>query len=105
MLKFSSHFRAPDFNGFDSFNLGVGGFGFQLFVPNPFNRMGPALLYLNTPVWLYNLFRRVYETGPEYGAGLLQIGGRHLLGVISNEEEFKIDVLWMHVVSEKRSNG
>lgn len=87
----------PEWNHLGSFNLGVGGFAVGVLIPERF--------YRSFPVWLYNAFRRVYADPRHncWGLGLLQVGGRHLLGIVSNEEEFKIDVGFVHVVSIDRS--
>lgn len=85
-------FRKPEWNGPSWFNLGVGGFSIAVLIPKRF--------YRSFPVWPYNAFRRVYDNPAHncWGFGLLQVGGRHLLSVVSNEEKFQIDVAFLHVV-------
>lgn len=88
-LKFDP--RQPEWNGRTWFNLSCGTFGVRF----------PPILGLGyVPIWPYNAFNREYQNPDEdcWGFGLLQVGGRHLLGVISNEEEFKVDVGFVHVV-------
>lgn len=88
--------KRPEWNSVRSFNLGVGGFSVGVLIPGRF--------YRAVPVWLYNAFRRAYGSPEDccWGLGLLQVGARHLLGVVSNAEVFKIDVLFIHVVHVRR---
>ncbi len=98
VISFSPRWKVPEWDSPNSFNLGVGGFGFQFLSQRP-------RLYLNVPVWLYNAFRRVYDDPADncWGFGLLQVGGRHLLGIIENGEVFKIDFAFLHVVLVDKS--
>lgn len=84
--------KMPEWEHPGWFNLGVGGFSIGVLIPGRF--------YRAFPVWLYNAFRRVYVDPAHncWGFGLLQIGGRHLLAVVSNEEKFQVDVGFVHVV-------
>lgn len=90
---------APEWHGPRSFNLGVGSFSISVLVSGRF--------YRSFPVWPYNAFRRVYRDPRHncWGFGLLQIGGRHLLAVVSNEEKFQIDAAFFHVVHVARGEG
>lgn len=90
--------KRPDWRGIGWFNLGVLTLGFMVWTRWPG-------VYINLPIWLYNAFRRKYED-PRYdcwGFGILQVGGRHLLAVISNEEKFEIDVGFLHLVLVERT--
>lgn len=93
VVSFSQRWKLPEWDGPHSFNLGVGGFEFQLMSQWP-------RVYLNVPVWFYNAFRRVYDDPAHncWGFGLLQVGGRHLLAIIENEEKFQIDIAFMHII-------
>lgn len=93
-FRLTANLRLPEYDHAGSFNLGVGTVGIWF----------PAAWGLGyVPIWPYNAFNRVYEE-PEYncwGLGVLQVGGRHLLSVVSNEEKFQVDVLFVHVVNER----
>jgi hypothetical protein len=89
--------ESPEWNGSAWFNLGIGSFSIGVLIPERFHR--------SFPVWPYNAFRRAYEDPRHncWGFGLLHVGGRHLLSVVSNEEKFQIDVGFLHLVHVDRA--
>jgi hypothetical protein len=93
-FRVSQGFRLPEWDSPWWFNLGIGACHFHF----PPGWGVPGLC-----IFPWNAFVRVYEDHTSWGFGLLQINRRHMLGIVSNEEEFKIDFLWTHVASEKRS--
>ena len=90
-LKFDA--RWPEYDHAGWFNLSCGTFGIWF----------PSLWRIGyVPIWPYNAFRRVYDDASEncWGVGLLQVGGRHLLAVVSNSGKLQVDVCFVHVVHE-----
>lgn len=98
-FSFSNGARWPDWRGPAWFNLGV---GFVLIVTLP-----PALGCRGWCIAPWNAFRRHYSDGSkQWGFGLLQIGGRHLLyqGYTRGEdgrESWCTDVLFVRLVKHE----
>ena len=92
-FRLSANLKWPEYDHAGWFNLSIGTIG--LWFPSAW-----GVGYV--PIWLYNAFNRVYDDPNEncWGVGLLQVGGRHLLSVVSNSEKFQVDVCFVHVVHE-----
>lgn len=71
-FRVSSHARWPEWDGPHWFNLGIG-CALLFYLPPAFGSRGWT-------VWPWNAFRKYYADGSaQWGFGLLQIGGRHVL--------------------------
>lgn len=90
-FRVSASLRAPDWNGWDSFNLNFGTFHFYF---------PPAWRIPSLTVFPIVIFRRAYHDEPNencWGAALLQVNRRFLVGGVSNSERETVDLLFVHL--------
>lgn len=89
-FRVSVSLRAPDWSGPSWFNLNFG--TFHLYFP-------PGWGVPSLTIFPIVVFRRVYEDPAEncWGAALLQVNRRFLVGGVSNSERETVDLLFVHI--------